>query len=343
MFFSFIWYRGHNWFPNCKNETYALTATGILTAYGLIANLDHTEGWCPQLVLFFIVSTYRCSPVVVFNFVALSCFFFFFGLIFSLDQIPNFQVFNSSYRVGRLLAPWMQTALPWWWAGLVVAEGARNSYLPQNVTGAWQDVLLQTVGVWETLVRHHAPAGLVFDWQLELDNYSAYVSEFRVLIVPNVTLSAQARAGLARFQQAGGLVLSLPAQPGWLRPHARQGLGQALVDQLQSMAGPSPVSLSAAPAGVHVVAHRQTTSPGLVVFVSNEFTWAGERERTHPTGPPAAVSGLSLNVTVADPERWRAVDIVANTTLLASPAGQGQLLVHLPVLEAFLAIGLEST
>lgn len=164
-------------------------------------------------------------------------------------EIPNFKLFNATYRMATKLDPYLNASRPLRWAGIFFSEAARNRYQPTHNVDAWTHVLFATVSAWETMVRYRVPVGIITDWQLDgnltatPDDVAAYLREegYKAIICAPDSVSDVQRQTLAAFESKGGAILQLGASLDWSSKKKRFLLERELYANVTKAVGLPPI------------------------------------------------------------------------------------------------------
>ncbi|XP_062520724.1 uncharacterized protein LOC134195674 [Corticium candelabrum] len=285
-----------------------------------------------------------------------------YGMVANPDHqenaIPDYRLYNLTYKIARKLNPYLNGTRPVRWAGLFFSEAARNAYLPHSETAAWINVLFPTVSAWETLIRMKAPAGIITDWQLSGNTTTStctcgkhgrrddvtqpnvenagkdlFSQGYRVIIVPVAPVSLLQNNSLTSFQQAGGKVIYLNSKERWEDKKERIRLEEDLHREITSKVGPVPIQLNHGGKFAHAVPLQSPTAPSsFVVMVTNDYRWT-----YFHTGVPERVTNASLTFRGVS-EDLSVTDVINDSVLAAHWQGNETWIVNLPKFLHYLAV-----
>eukprot|EP00118_Oscarella_pearsei_P015967 m.148667 g.148667 ORF g.148667 m.148667 type:complete len:490 (+) comp38501_c0_seq3:575-2044(+) len=323
----------HVWIPRLVNSSQSIAAAFALMTYGAVANPNHVE-----------------------------------------HKIPDFSLFHDTYTMEATLATdvFARRMRPLRWAGVFFSENARNAFLPQNDTAAWEGVLFPTVAAWETLIRQRVPVGVLSDWQLSNNpptpptfhqhgpdcqcqhgasaevNTGAdlYRQGYRALVMPIAAQTTEQAEVLKEFETAGGTVINVNASANWTKPSSRSQLENALWEDILARAGPPPVQVAithktVSDTFVHAVPfHEPDVYNHFVIFLTLDFRWV-----YLPTGMPTPLDDLQATVVISNS---KATSVTASSLLPFRPiatktTGVGKWHIDLPRIEKFLAVNISCT
>lgn len=265
----------HIWIPWLTTSRQALCTVVAARTYGTVANPDHTESAIPDAALF--GATYRLSR--------------------RLDSLDGGWPEVAGDDASPLPLPLPADFAPLRYAAVLFSESARNRWLPSNLTAAWRTVLFPTVGAFEGLLRHSAPAGLLVDGRLlqaaaSPAGLAALARRWPAVVAPAPgALTGEVEAALAAYAQAGGVLLRLGAAPAdrWDRAASRPALQAALMATLAGELGPPPLTavVQTTPGPLlHTVVLAGPSQPRRwVVMLSDNFTACIPTAKPPPKGP----------------------------------------------------------
>lgn len=247
-------------------------------------------------------------------------------------RIPDFALFNSTYRQAALLDPYLNNTVPLPYAALLHSEQARDLLLPAHAPDAATQLINPAYAAFEAFLHARMPVTLLTDTLLDTGGLVQHPSGLAVplVVIVNRTLLTPAhKAALANYTGKVLYLDSLAADPqSWTPPHTRQPLQAALLARVRALVGPPPVEVSSgsAPPGT-AQATVAITSPAsdrprrLLVMVANNVTWCETPTGKKPSVPPkpAPISGLTLTVRGLSSQPTGAFDVLSNTTIHFQP------------------------
>ena len=260
----------HIWNAIAPNGDHLRSFVAAVTAYGAIAALDVAE------------ELFDADGYID-------------GLVSRVDVA-------SGFDLGNRISPHLSGTQADRWAAVLFSESIRNKRNIDSLA-AWSEVLLPTVGVFETVQRSRRPIGVLTDSTLTRGDANAY----KVLVIPNpAELTADMQLRIDAFVAGGGELIL--ADPSWDWSTAA-GYHQAMTElntRLDAVADQPRITAPDLNAGIHVLTHRRDDTGSTVVSILNHFDYAQSftlfdppsSDQVNPTPPPIP-PGSQLHMALA--------------------------------------------
>ena len=305
----------------------------ILLSLGYSISRDAANGrpphvWLPHLS--------NSSQALAAAFVQLT-----FGAVANPDHrenhIPDHELFDLTYKMTKLVNPFLSETRPLRWAGVLFSEEARNKYFSSGDVAEWENVLFPTVSAWEMLVHRQVPAGVITDWQLafnETTQNNLYEDGYQLIIVPTENVTASQEKGLSQFEANGGKVYRIKPGKEWVDANARSHQEDTLWLDLLKLSGNPPIRIEfgAVQSRAHANVFRANAT-SFVIMITNDFLWV-----YYNYAKPNDIADASVILSSVRARSLAATDVLGHGKLEPESSGNGNWTIALPKISQFMAV-----
>ena len=207
---------------------------------------------------------------------------------------------QAGFELGDKISAVLAGTRPLRWAGVHFSETARNRF-QRDTRGAWETLILPSLGGFEAFVRQGVPITVLTDETLT----SGSANDLDVLFVSDQTTTPKIQSAIDAFDAAGGTLISGVRHAGWSSSvEYEAGVEEVTVAASPSIAS-APVSVTGSlPTGVHLVPHRSILGgeeARVVLAVMNRFDFVQQYTfRSLPSdipvnpAPPPVQAGIEV-------------------------------------------------
>jgi Hypothetical glycosyl hydrolase 6 len=249
----------HIWTPGLPNDEHAQAFAGSLLTFGCVANMDVADGSVLG----------NESPG---------------------DGKTPLDALRAAFALGQAASPHLARTQPLRWAAVHFGERSRNAR-EGDYHRAWREVLWPLVGAFQVLSEDGLPVGIVNDHQLEHGELHGY----RLLVLPDTTLTPVQQQKVAAFRAAGGVVIANEPAWRWSDPDGTDAAAAAFRAALSQHIATAPVRVTGGPTGRYAVAYRG--GGRMVTAVTNNFAWVQAKDWAGKPINPAAPCAEGVQVT----------------------------------------------